>query len=146
MVHIHTHIYYIYCSKQLGEHFVYRVPHQWCKDAWGLQSDQLWSWPFVYRFLYHCPRCNWQSIGRRVKCQTTHKTGVSFVRGDRPSFPLLVVYIVNSAFSFSVWSNYFHGKHQEIMRYMQPCEVAQAVQLLQDGPSVCLVQEGSGYS
>ena len=26
---------YIHCSKQLGEHFVYRVSHQ-CKVAWGL--------------------------------------------------------------------------------------------------------------
>ena len=57
------------------------------------------AWPFVNRFICHC---SWQRVGRRVKCQTTPKTGVSFVRGHRPSFPLLTFYIANSAFSFSV--------------------------------------------
>ena len=37
------------------------------------------------------------------------QTGVRFVMGDRPSFPLLTVYVADSAFSFSVGSNYFHG-------------------------------------
>ena len=75
--------------------------------------------------------CNRQRVGWRVKCQTTFKTGVSFVRGDQPNFPLLTVYVANSAFSVIIWSNYFHAK---------------AIQLLQDGSSVGLVSRRLGVS
>ena len=48
-------------------------------------------------------------------------------------------------FPFIVWSNYSHGKyHASIMRYLQPCEVALAIQLLQDGSTVRLVARRFG--
>ena len=37
------------------------------------------------------------------------------------SFPLLAVYVASPAFSFSVWSNYFHGKHNEISAALWSC-------------------------
>ena len=104
--------------------------------------SSLTSWE-VYPFHCHSPRCNPQRVGRRVKCQTTPNTGVSLVRGDRPIFLLLKIYGANSAFSFSVWSHYFHGKYREISAALWN---AQAAQLLQDGSSVRLVARRIGVS
>ena len=114
-----THNGKIHCSKQLGNtSFIY---HTNVRARGGLQSDQLWSLAICESIHWHCPRCNRQRVGRRVKCQTAPKTGVSFGRGDRPSFPLLTVYVAKSVFSFSVGSNYFHGKHHEISAAMWSC-------------------------
>ena len=96
-------------------------------------------WPVCESF--SLPLCN-RHVGRRVKCQTTLKTEVSFVRGNRSSFPLLSVYIAKLAFSFILLSRHFPlafgpiTSMVNIMRYLQPCEIAQAVQLLQNGSSI----------
>ena len=67
---------------------------------------------------------------------------MSFVRGDRPSFPLLAVYVANSAFSFSIPFNYFYGKYCDIcslVKLPKPSSCSRRVHL-------CVwSQEGSGY-
>ena len=90
----------------------------------------------------HFPICNRQCVGRRVKCQTTHKTGMSFVRINSSSFPLLTVYVANWTFFFCVWHNYFHSNHHEISAALLSYPATQLPRMVQ--PCVWS-QNGSGY-
>ena len=64
----------------------------------------------------HCPICNRQRVGRRVKFQTSPQTGV---RGDRPSFPLLTVNVANS--SWDICSLVKLPKLPSCSRRVHPC-------------------------
>ena len=115
---IGSHI--IHCSKQLGEHFVCRVSHQ-CKDAEGGGGGQ-WR--------------SWQDVGRRVKCRITPKQEWVSWAETGPVIHYWQYTLLNQRFPSAFGSNAFTVN---IMRYLQLCEIALAVQLLQDGSSPSVI-------
>ena len=83
----------------------------------------------------HFPRCNRQRVGRRVICQTKSKTGLSWGETDQV-FHYWQYMLQIQCFSLALGPS---TSTVNIMRYLQPWEVAQAAHLLQDGSSVRLV-------
>ena len=60
------------------------------------------------------------SAGEWVKCQTTTKQEW-VLWGETVFHYWQAVYVANSEFYLSVWSNYFHGKHHEISAALWSC-------------------------
>ena len=133
-----------HCSKQLGGHFVYRVSHQ-SKDAWGAPGWSVvkpgHSW--IHWFHCHCPRCNRNvSAGEWNARLPPRQEWVLWGETD-PVFHYWQYTLLIHRFPLTVGPI---TSAVNIMRYLQPYEVPQSVQLPQDGSSVRLVVRRFGIS